>query len=76
MKTKIELNADKDEVARIRQAIKDNDGYCPCVLTKTADTKCICKNFREQKVSGYCHCGLYFKIVEEDINDYTNKNEK
>lgn len=24
------------------------------------DTKCMCKEFREQE-SGWCHCGLYYK---------------
>ena len=47
----------------VRQKLKDNDGYCPCKLKKNNDTKCMCKEFREQK-SGICHCGLYEKIEE------------
>ena len=47
----------------IMQKLKDNDGYCPCRLIKTADTKCMCKEFREQ-TEGVCHCGLYIKIKE------------
>ena len=58
---KISLNPDKEEVARIRQAIKDNDGYCPCVIERSEDTKCMCKAFTEQNVVGWCHCGLYYK---------------
>ena len=50
----------------IRQAIKDNDGYCVCAIEKTPDTKCMCKEFREQEKSGLCHCGLYEKIITED----------
>ena len=42
---------------------KDNGGYCPCRLQKTPDTKCMCKEFREQE-EGECHCGLYVKIKE------------
>ena len=45
---------------QIRQALKDNDGYCPCRLEKTEDTKCMCKDFIEQEY-GPCHCGLYVK---------------
>lgn len=45
----------------IEQAVKDNDGYCPCELFKTPDTKCMCKKFREIK-EGTCQCGLYKKI--------------
>lgn len=57
---KISLNPDSSVVKEIREKIKDNDGYCPCQIGKTEDTKCICKSFKEQE-SGYCHCGLYFK---------------
>lgn len=56
----IRLNTDSDLVHDIQQALKDNNGYCPCRLEKTADTKCMCKEFREQN-TGECHCGLYVK---------------
>ena len=59
----IKLNDDKELVAEIRQKLKDNDNYCPCKLQKTPDTKCMCKEFREQE-EGECHCGLYVKIKE------------
>ena len=49
----------------IQDAVKANDGYCPCMRTKTPDTKCMCKEFREQKEPGLCHCGLYQKIIED-----------
>ena len=48
----------------IQAAVKANDGYCPCMRTKTPDTKCMCKEFREQ-TEGMCHCGLFMKVVEE-----------
>lgn len=57
---KIKVNPDKDYVAQIRKALKENDGYCPCALIKNDDTKCMCKEFREM-TSGMCHCGLYIK---------------
>lgn len=59
----IKTNEDKKLVAEIRQKLKDNGGYCPCRLQKTPDTKCMCKEFREQE-EGECHCGLYVKIKE------------
>ena len=64
---KIILNSDKEFVAKIRKRIEENDGYCPCVLVKSADTLCMCKEFREQKEAGPCHCGLYIKV--EDIKE-------
>lgn len=57
---KIILNPDEEEAKRILRAVKENDGYCPCRLIRTEDTKCICKEFKEQK-EGFCHCGLYLK---------------
>ena len=47
-------------VNEIRQQLKQNNGYCPCKIQKTPDTKCMCKEFREQE-EGECHCGLYIK---------------
>lgn len=61
---KIYLNSDGEYVKEIRQKLKENDGYCPCRLVKTEDTKCMCKEFREQE-EGLCHCGLYVKVVEK-----------
>ena len=48
-------------VTEIKQKLKDNGGYCPCRLEQTEDTKCPCKEFREQNEAGECHCGLYEK---------------
>jgi ferredoxin-thioredoxin reductase catalytic subunit len=59
---KISINPDEEYVKEIRQKLKENDGYCPCRLIKSEDTKCMCKEFKEQE-SGYCHCGLYFKEI-------------
>nr|DAF39430.1 MAG TPA: ferredoxin-thioredoxin reductase [Caudoviricetes sp.] len=60
---KITYNQDKQIVDKILDALDKNNGYCPCKLEKNNDTKCMCKEFKEQK-EGYCHCGLYIK---EDI---------
>ena len=60
----IRLNEDKEMVAAIREGLKKTGGYCPCRLERTEETKCICKEFREQMADpnyqGYCHCMLYY----------------
>ena len=58
----IRVNSDKELVKSIRQKLKDNDGYCPCRLTRTPETTCMCKEFLESTENGLCHCGLYEKI--------------
>lgn len=35
-----------------RKYVVENDGYCPCMVEKTPDTKCMCKDFRDQKEPG------------------------
>lgn len=55
-------NPDKETARLVLQKIKENNGYCPCSLLKTDETKCMCKDFRD-RISrgevGECHCGLY-----------------
>ena len=58
--TPVRLSDDKDLVETIKRMLKENGGYCPCSLIKNEDTKCMCKEFREQE-SGSCHCGLFVK---------------
>lgn len=43
-----------------RKLVEDNDGFCPCMIERTPDTKCMCKDFREME-SGICHCGRFEK---------------
>ena len=45
----------------IRELVAENNGYCPCTVLKNEDTKCMCKEFKEQE-SGLCHCGRFEKI--------------
>lgn len=47
----------------VKELVKQNDGYCACAVHRTPDTKCMCKEFREQKTPGPCHCGLYVKYA-------------
>ena len=61
----IRLNENKEIVKKIKEGLKNKGGYCPYRLKKTEDTKCMCKEFREQiedpNFEGYCHCMLYYK---------------
>lgn len=61
---KIKLSEDKELVAEIRKKLKVSGGYCPCRLIQNEDTKCPCKEFREQTEVGECHCGLFCKVEE------------
>lgn len=56
----IKQNPDKEYANDVRKKIKENGGFCPCKLERNPDTKCMCKEFREQD-EGMCHCGLYIK---------------
>ena len=62
---KIRVNEDKEIVAQVQAGLKARGGYCPCRLEKTPETKCMCKEFRDQiadpEFEGYCHCYLYYK---------------
>lgn len=60
---KVSLNPDAEYVEEVRAKLKANNGHCPCAVEKTRDTKCMCKEFREQVdrgEPGYCHCELYY----------------
>lgn len=64
---KIVRNSDLDFVEEFMERLKKNDGYCPCRLTKSSETKCMCKEFRDKVKAGetgICHCGLY-EAVED-----------
>ena len=60
---KIKLSEDKELVTNIKAKLKESGGFCPCRLEQNEDTKCTCKEFREQE-SGECHCGLFRKVEE------------
>lgn len=67
---KIKLNPNKEIVNEIKTKLKEKDGYCPCRPGKLPENKCPCEEFREQIISGECHCGLFIK--EEEDNDKNN----
>lgn len=53
----VKLNKNVQEILK---ALKDNDGYCPCMTVKNENTKCCCKNFLNKK-DGSCNCGIFSK---------------
>ena len=59
---KIIKNPHADIYENVIKEVKANLGYCPCRLERTPETKCPCKEFREQTTEGECHCGAYVKI--------------
>ena len=63
--SKIRLNEDAQLVASVKEGLKKKGGYCPCPLEISEDTRCMCKEFRDQiadpEFEGYCHCLLYYK---------------
>ena len=64
----VSLNTNQEIVNNIKEGLKKNGGYCPCKLVKSEDTKCMCKEFRDQindpNFEGYCHCMLYYKKID------------
>lgn len=65
---KILLNENEEIVSTVKAGLERTGGYCPCRLERTPDTKCMCKEFRDQikdpSFTGYCHCLLYYKSNE------------
>ena len=49
---------------KIEEAVKSNEGYCPCAIERNEDTICPCKDFRDKNSTGFCHCGRYYKILK------------
>ena len=64
----VRLNENEEIVKTIREGLKMKGGYCPCRMERTDDTKCICREFKEQMADpdfeGYCHCLLYYKFKD------------
>ena len=62
---KIRLNENKEVVKSVKEGLKRTGGYCPCMIRRSEETKCMCKEFREKIADpgfeGFCHCLLYHK---------------
>ena len=69
-KARITLNPDAEIARQVKEGLKRKEGYCPCRLERTEDTKCMCREFREQirdpDYVGFCHCLLYYKDYPEE----------
>lgn len=62
MKLKIIPNPNAEMYNIVTKAVEDKNGYCPCMIDENQDTKCMCKEFKEQVSEGACHCGRFIKI--------------
>ena len=63
----VTLNPDKQIVQSVKEGLKRTGGYCPCRLERNEDTKCMCKEFREQIADpNFGHCMLYYKSREKE----------
>ena len=63
---KIIKNPDKEKYELVTKSVNENNGYCPCMVFQTSETKCICKEFKESKKLGECRCGRFVKV---EINE-------
>lgn len=62
-------NPDQEYAREIKRRLKDNNGYCPCAVVKSKETRCKCKEFRDRVAAGIpgeCECGLYIAIEEDE----------
>lgn len=70
------IKRNDEKAKKIEKKLKENNGYCPCALEKSEDTKCMCKDFKLQRTTGPCHCGLYEKIEEDNMPKVSYKHFK
>ncbi len=61
-------NTNKEIADVVKEGLKQSGGYCPCRREQNEDTRCMCKEFREQikdpEYEGFCHCMLYYKYKD------------
>jgi hypothetical protein len=58
---RIVKNPDRKIYDEVTEAVKKNNGHCPCLVERNEDTKCPCAEFLRQETEGYCRCGRYYK---------------
>lgn len=73
---KIKPNPDKQKYEEMTEAVKKNNGYCPCLVERNEDTKCMCKPFREQKTEGPCYCGRFIKVEKLTVEPSRGSKDK
>lgn len=57
-----------EKFEEIKNAVEKNDGYCPCIVQHTPESKCMCQSFKDQVKRGElgkCLCGMY-EIIDAD----------
>lgn len=59
---KIIKNPDEEMFKEVQDAVRANDGYCPCRVERNVQSKCPCEYFRKQTTVGECDCGLLLKV--------------
>ena len=61
-------NTNKEIADVVKEGLMQSGGYCPCRREQNEDTRCMCKEFREQikdpEYEGFCHCMLYYKYKD------------
>lgn len=70
MNVSIKQTTDKELLDNIFRQLKENNGYCPCHLTREETDKCMCKEFRDvihSEIPGTyeCTCGRYIATITE-----------
>ena len=45
----------------VTKEVKANDGYCCCRIVRNENTRCVCKDFKEQQTEGLCYCERFIK---------------
>ena len=68
---KIQETEDRELLTEILRQLKENNGYCPCHLTREASDKCMCEEFRAILKSNTpgtyeCTCGRYIATITLD----------
>lgn len=67
---KVKINPNTIIANCARDAIAQNDGYCPCKIGHTDENKCMCEQFRQQiqdEQNCVCDCGLYVSYQDYPI---------
>jgi ferredoxin-thioredoxin reductase catalytic subunit len=59
---KLTLNPNKTKVVEVKEALRANEGYCPCRPLKIPENKCVCEDVRKGEE---CICGLFVGQKEQ-----------
>lgn len=63
------VTQDKEHEEKIRAALKNNDGYCPCKLGKLQENICQCEEFLNQDSEGFV---IVNYIINQRYNNEVN----